>query len=79
MCVILAEFTCIILCVWDYVYMCVSGLSIRPFLGVSLYVGEAVKAYGTNGRRKRNAVGVTPWGVIDNHSDLIGRDVSVVL
>lgn len=59
--------------------MCVSGLSIRPFLGVSLYVGEAVKAYGTNGRRKRNAVGVTPWGVIDNHSDLIGRDVSVVL
>uniref|UniRef100_A0A8C7I0N0 non-specific serine/threonine protein kinase n=1 Tax=Oncorhynchus kisutch TaxID=8019 RepID=A0A8C7I0N0_ONCKI len=47
--------------------------------GVSLYVGEAVKAYGTNGRRKRNAVGVTPWGVIDNHGDLIGRDVSVVL
>uniref|UniRef100_A0A8L0DNS5 non-specific serine/threonine protein kinase n=1 Tax=Oncorhynchus mykiss TaxID=8022 RepID=A0A8L0DNS5_ONCMY len=43
--------------------------------GVSLYVGEAVKAYGTNGRRKRNAVGVTPWGVIDNHGDLIGRDV----
>uniref|UniRef100_A0A4W5KNJ7 non-specific serine/threonine protein kinase n=1 Tax=Hucho hucho TaxID=62062 RepID=A0A4W5KNJ7_9TELE len=47
--------------------------------GVSQYVGEAVKAYGTNGCRKRNAVGVTPWGVIDNHSDLIGRDVSVVL
>uniref|UniRef100_A0A4W5K8E7 non-specific serine/threonine protein kinase n=1 Tax=Hucho hucho TaxID=62062 RepID=A0A4W5K8E7_9TELE len=43
--------------------------------GVSQYVGEAVKAYGTNGCRKRNAVGVTPWGVIDNHSDLIGRDV----
>ncbi|XP_070293039.1 transient receptor potential cation channel subfamily M member 7 isoform X3 [Salvelinus sp. IW2-2015] len=37
--------------------------------------GEAVKAHGTNGHRKRNAVGVTPWGVIDNHGDLIGRDV----
>uniref|UniRef100_A0A673ZDF8 non-specific serine/threonine protein kinase n=1 Tax=Salmo trutta TaxID=8032 RepID=A0A673ZDF8_SALTR len=47
--------------------------------GVSRYVGEAVKKYGTHDLRKRNAVGVTPWGVIDNHSDLIGRDVSVVL
>uniref|UniRef100_A0A8C7RMP1 non-specific serine/threonine protein kinase n=1 Tax=Oncorhynchus mykiss TaxID=8022 RepID=A0A8C7RMP1_ONCMY len=47
--------------------------------GVSRYVGEAVKTYGTHDLRKRNAVGVTPWGVIDNHSDLIGRDVSVVL
>uniref|UniRef100_A0A8C7CLY0 non-specific serine/threonine protein kinase n=1 Tax=Oncorhynchus kisutch TaxID=8019 RepID=A0A8C7CLY0_ONCKI len=43
--------------------------------GVSRYVGEAVKTYGTHDLRKRNAVGVTPWGVIDNHSDLIGRDV----
>uniref|UniRef100_A0A4W5L7R2 non-specific serine/threonine protein kinase n=1 Tax=Hucho hucho TaxID=62062 RepID=A0A4W5L7R2_9TELE len=47
--------------------------------GVSRYVGEAVKTYGTHDLRKRNAVGVTPWGVIENHSDLIGRDVSVVL
>ena len=38
-----------------------------------------MKTYGTHDLRKRNAVGVTPWGVIDNHSDLIGRDVSVVL
>uniref|UniRef100_A0A8C8K7F7 non-specific serine/threonine protein kinase n=1 Tax=Oncorhynchus tshawytscha TaxID=74940 RepID=A0A8C8K7F7_ONCTS len=43
--------------------------------GVSRYVGEAVKTYGTHDLRKRNAVGFTPWGVIDNHSDLIGRDV----
>uniref|UniRef100_A0A4W5L6X9 non-specific serine/threonine protein kinase n=1 Tax=Hucho hucho TaxID=62062 RepID=A0A4W5L6X9_9TELE len=43
--------------------------------GVSRYVGEAVKTYGTHDLRKRNAVGVTPWGVIENHSDLIGRDV----
>ncbi|KAM6965339.1 transient receptor potential cation channel subfamily M member 6 [Aplochiton taeniatus] len=43
--------------------------------GVSKYVGEAVKAYGSHDLRKRNTVGVTPWGVIDNHCDLIGRDV----
>uniref|UniRef100_A0A6Q2Z6A6 non-specific serine/threonine protein kinase n=1 Tax=Esox lucius TaxID=8010 RepID=A0A6Q2Z6A6_ESOLU len=42
--------------------------------GVSRYVGEAVKTYGTHDLRKRNAVGVTPWGIIDNQSDLIGRD-----
>uniref|UniRef100_A0A667WL81 Transient receptor potential cation channel, subfamily M, member 6 n=1 Tax=Myripristis murdjan TaxID=586833 RepID=A0A667WL81_9TELE len=45
--------------------------------GVSKYVGEAVKTFGSHDLRKRNTVGVTPWGVIDNNSDLIGRDVSV--
>ncbi|KAL7836321.1 hypothetical protein AOLI_G00276050 [Acnodon oligacanthus] len=43
--------------------------------GVSMYVGDAVKVYGTHERRKRNIIGVTPWGLIENHSDLIGRDV----
>uniref|UniRef100_A0A667WKU2 non-specific serine/threonine protein kinase n=1 Tax=Myripristis murdjan TaxID=586833 RepID=A0A667WKU2_9TELE len=43
--------------------------------GVSKYVGEAVKTFGSHDLRKRNTVGVTPWGVIDNNSDLIGRDV----
>lgn len=47
------------------------------YAGVSMYVGDAVKAYGTHERRKRNVIGVTPWGLIENHSDLIGRDVSV--
>ncbi|XP_028852075.1 transient receptor potential cation channel subfamily M member 6 isoform X2 [Denticeps clupeoides] len=41
--------------------------------GVSRYVGEAVKEYGTHNLRKRNTVGITPWGFIENHSDLIGR------
>uniref|UniRef100_A0A3Q3E5R1 TRPM SLOG domain-containing protein n=1 Tax=Hippocampus comes TaxID=109280 RepID=A0A3Q3E5R1_HIPCM len=44
--------------------------------GVSKYVGEAVKTFGGHNLRKRNTVGVTPWGVIDNNTDLIGRDVS---
>ncbi|KAI4877087.1 hypothetical protein NFI96_031419, partial [Prochilodus magdalenae] len=43
--------------------------------GVSMYVGDAVKVYGTHERRKRNVIGVTPWGLIENNSDLIGRDV----
>ncbi|XP_037633258.1 transient receptor potential cation channel subfamily M member 6 isoform X1 [Sebastes umbrosus] len=43
--------------------------------GVSKYVGEAVKTFGGHNLRKRNTVGITPWGVIDNNTDLIGRDV----
>ncbi|XP_062399848.1 transient receptor potential cation channel subfamily M member 6 [Sardina pilchardus] len=43
--------------------------------GASRYVGEAMKEYGTHDLRKRNAVGITPWGAIENHTDLIGKDV----
>ncbi|KAM3610879.1 uncharacterized protein V6R79_009997 [Siganus canaliculatus] len=43
--------------------------------GVSKYVGEAVKTFGGHDLRKRNTVGITPWGVIDNSTELIGRDV----
>ncbi|KAM4578723.1 transient receptor potential cation channel subfamily M member 6 [Fundulus diaphanus] len=43
--------------------------------GVSKYVGEAVKLFGGHDLRKRNTVGITSWGMIDNNLDLIGRDV----
>ncbi|XP_034068678.1 transient receptor potential cation channel subfamily M member 6 isoform X4 [Gymnodraco acuticeps] len=43
--------------------------------GVSKYVGEAVKTFGGHNLRKRNTVGITPWGVIHNNSDLLGKDV----
>ncbi|XP_043968718.1 transient receptor potential cation channel subfamily M member 6 isoform X1 [Gambusia affinis] len=43
--------------------------------GVSKYVGEAVKLFGGHNLRKRNTIGITPWGMIDNNLDLIGRDV----
>uniref|UniRef100_A0A3B4VK82 non-specific serine/threonine protein kinase n=1 Tax=Seriola dumerili TaxID=41447 RepID=A0A3B4VK82_SERDU len=43
--------------------------------GVSKYVGEAVKTFGGHNLRKRNTVGITPWGVIENNMDLIGRDL----
>ena len=41
-------------------------------------MGEAVKRFGSPNLRKRNTVGVTPWGMINNNNnDLVGRDVSV--
>ncbi|XP_077376929.1 transient receptor potential cation channel subfamily M member 6 isoform X2 [Festucalex cinctus] len=43
--------------------------------GVSKYVGEATKTFGGHNLRKRNTIGITPWGVIDNNTDLIGKDV----
>ncbi|KAM7018494.1 transient receptor potential cation channel subfamily M member 6 isoform 2-T2 [Tautogolabrus adspersus] len=43
--------------------------------GVSKYVGEAVQTFGGHDLRKRNTIGITPWGVIENNTDLIGRDV----
>ncbi|XP_029999816.1 transient receptor potential cation channel subfamily M member 6 [Sphaeramia orbicularis] len=43
--------------------------------GVSKYVGEAMKKFGGHDLRKRSTVGITPWGVTDNNTDLIGRDV----
>lgn len=46
---------------------------------MSKYVGEAVKTFGGHDLRKRNTVGITPWGVIDNNTDLIGRDVSTTV
>lgn len=50
--------------------------SVLCFTGASRYVGEAVKEYGTHDLCKRNVVGITSWGAIENHTDLIGKDVS---
>lgn len=60
-----------------YLYLvCIHQLC-TCFLGVSKYVGEAVKTFGGHNLRKRNTVGITPWGDIENNEDLIGRDVSI--
>lgn len=64
------------LCCWIVYLLCIQLLFIHS-LGVSKYVGEAVKSFGGHDLRKRNTVGITPWGVIDNNTDLIGRDVSI--
>lgn len=53
------------------------GFFLPASQGVSKYVGEAVKIFGGHDLRKRNTVGVTPWGVIENNAELIGKDVSI--
>ncbi|ELW68490.1 Transient receptor potential cation channel subfamily M member 6 [Tupaia chinensis] len=43
--------------------------------GVSKHVGDALKAHSSQSLRKIWAVGIPPWGVIENQRDLIGKDV----
>ncbi|OPJ68588.1 transient receptor potential cation channel subfamily M member 6 isoform C [Patagioenas fasciata monilis] len=43
--------------------------------GVSRHVGDALKGCASPHMRKICAVGIPPWGVIENQRDLIGRDV----
>ncbi|KQK77837.1 transient receptor potential cation channel, subfamily M, member 6 [Amazona aestiva] len=45
----------------------------RP--GVSKHVGDALKGRSSPHLRKIFAVGIPPWGIIENQSDLIGKDV----
>ncbi|XP_028435012.1 transmembrane channel-like protein 2-B, partial [Perca flavescens] len=59
----------------DFRAMTLGCSGVRHHDGVSKYVGEAVKTFGGHNLRKRNTVGITPWGVIDNNTDLIYRDI----
>ncbi|KAK6494322.1 transient receptor potential cation channel subfamily M member 6-like isoform X2 [Huso huso] len=43
--------------------------------GISRHVGDALKAYGSQHLQKICTIGITPWGVIENQSDLKGKDV----
>ncbi|XP_075134506.1 transient receptor potential cation channel subfamily M member 6 [Leptodactylus fuscus] len=43
--------------------------------GVSKHVGDALKAHASQHLRKICAIGIPPWGVIENQKDLIGKDV----
>ncbi|KAM8983338.1 transient receptor potential cation channel subfamily M member 6 isoform 1-T1 [Ara ararauna] len=43
--------------------------------GVSKHVGDALKGRASPHLRKICAVGIPPWGIIENQSDLIGKDV----
>ncbi|NXL85813.1 TRPM6 protein, partial [Alectura lathami] len=43
--------------------------------GVSRHVGDALKGHASPYLRKICAVGIPPWGVIENQRDLIGKDV----
>ncbi|KFO59821.1 Transient receptor potential cation channel subfamily M member 6, partial [Corvus brachyrhynchos] len=43
--------------------------------GVSRHVGDALKGRASPHLRKICAIGIPPWGIIENQRDLIGKDV----
>ncbi|KAM4807976.1 transient receptor potential cation channel subfamily M member 6 [Rhinophrynus dorsalis] len=43
--------------------------------GVSKHVGDALKGHASQHLRKICAIGIPPWGAIENQRDLIGKDV----
>lgn len=43
------------------------------------HVGDALKEHSSKSRGKVCAIGIAPWGIVENKEDLIGRDVSVII
>uniref|UniRef100_A0A8C3VEE9 Transient receptor potential cation channel subfamily M member 1 n=1 Tax=Catharus ustulatus TaxID=91951 RepID=A0A8C3VEE9_CATUS len=46
--------------------------------GVIRHVGDALKDHSSKSRGRICAVGIAPWGIVENKEDLIGRDVTRV-
>uniref|UniRef100_A0A8C1TM69 Transient receptor potential cation channel, subfamily M, member 1a n=1 Tax=Cyprinus carpio TaxID=7962 RepID=A0A8C1TM69_CYPCA len=44
--------------------------------GVIRHVGDALKDHSSKSRGKVCAIGIAPWGIVENKEDLIGRDVT---
>uniref|UniRef100_G3PZU2 Transient receptor potential cation channel, subfamily M, member 1a n=1 Tax=Gasterosteus aculeatus aculeatus TaxID=481459 RepID=G3PZU2_GASAC len=44
--------------------------------GVIRHVGDALKDHSSKSRGKVWAIGIAPWGIIENKEDLIGKDVT---
>lgn len=44
-------------------------------LGVIRHVGDALKEHSSKSRGKVCAIGIAPWGILENKEDLIGKDV----
>ncbi|XP_068446752.1 transient receptor potential cation channel subfamily M member 1-like [Clinocottus analis] len=44
--------------------------------GVIRHVGDALKEHSSKSRGKVWAIGIAPWGIIENKEDLIGKDVT---
>ncbi|KAM7414598.1 hypothetical protein PAMA_019421 [Pampus argenteus] len=45
-------------------------------LGVIRHVGDALKEHSSKSRGKVCAIGIAPWGILENKEDLIGKDVT---
>uniref|UniRef100_A0A8C1W3V7 Transient receptor potential cation channel, subfamily M, member 1a n=1 Tax=Cyprinus carpio TaxID=7962 RepID=A0A8C1W3V7_CYPCA len=44
--------------------------------GVIRHVGDALKDHSSKSRGKVCAIGIAPWGIVENKEDLIGREVT---
>ncbi|XP_029909818.1 transient receptor potential cation channel subfamily M member 1b isoform X2 [Myripristis murdjan] len=44
--------------------------------GVIRHVGDALKDHSSKSRGKVCAIGIAPWGILENKDDLIGKDVT---
>ncbi|XP_068615415.1 transient receptor potential cation channel subfamily M member 1-like [Brachionichthys hirsutus] len=44
--------------------------------GVIRHVGDALKEHSSKSRGKVCAIGIAPWGILENKEDLIGKDVA---
>lgn len=50
-------------------------MTIGCFSGVIRHVGDALKEHSSKSRGKVCAIGMAPWGIVENREDLLGRDV----
>ncbi|XP_044521330.1 transient receptor potential cation channel subfamily M member 1 [Gracilinanus agilis] len=46
--------------------------------GVISHVGDALKDHSSKSRGRICAIGIAPWGIVENKEDLIGKDVTRV-
>uniref|UniRef100_A0A7M4EN54 Transient receptor potential cation channel subfamily M member 3 n=1 Tax=Crocodylus porosus TaxID=8502 RepID=A0A7M4EN54_CROPO len=46
--------------------------------GVIRHVGDALKDHSSKSRGRICAIGIAPWGIVENKEDLIGKDVTRV-
>ncbi|XP_069078498.1 transient receptor potential cation channel subfamily M member 1-like isoform X2 [Pleurodeles waltl] len=44
--------------------------------GVIRHVGDALKDHSSKSRGRICAIGIAPWGIVENKEDLMGRDVT---
>ncbi|XP_013915715.1 PREDICTED: transient receptor potential cation channel subfamily M member 1-like [Thamnophis sirtalis] len=45
--------------------------------GIIRHVGDALKDHSSKSRGRICAVGIAPWGIVENKEDLLGKDVSL--
>lgn len=48
-------------------------------LGVTRHVGEAISDRTTKTKNKVVAIGLAPWGIVENKEDLVGKDVGFIV